>query len=52
MAYCCELIASTLKKPIPDDFLEQYRIRMTAALHAELEPDHFGDHRVAPKFRK
>jgi HAD superfamily hydrolase (TIGR01509 family) len=38
MAYCCDLIAHMLKKPIPDDFVEQYRIRTTAALHAELEP--------------
>ena len=36
MTYCCDLIAHMLKKPIPDDFVEQYRIRTTAALHAEL----------------
>jgi HAD superfamily hydrolase (TIGR01509 family) len=38
MAYCCDLIAGMLKKPIPDDFAEQYHIRTTAALHGELEP--------------
>jgi HAD superfamily hydrolase (TIGR01509 family) len=38
MAYSSNLIASMLKRPIPDDFVEQYRIRTTAALHAELEP--------------
>lgn len=38
MAYCCDLIASMLKRPIPDDFVEQYHIRTSAALRAELEP--------------
>jgi HAD superfamily hydrolase (TIGR01509 family) len=38
MAYCCDLIAGMLKKSIPDDFVEQYHIRTTAALHGELEP--------------
>jgi HAD superfamily hydrolase (TIGR01509 family) len=37
MAYCCDLIASILKKPIPEGFVEQYRIRTTAALQAELK---------------
>ena len=38
MAYCCDLISGMLKKPIPDDFVEQYHIRTTAALYGELEP--------------
>ncbi len=38
MAYCCDLIAGMSKQPIPDDFVEQFRIRTTAALQAELKP--------------
>jgi HAD superfamily hydrolase (TIGR01509 family) len=38
MTYCCELIAHMLKKPIPDNFVEQYHVRTSAALHMELEP--------------
>jgi HAD superfamily hydrolase (TIGR01509 family) len=38
MEYCCDLLAGLLKRPIPDDFLEQYRLRTTAALRAELKP--------------
>jgi HAD superfamily hydrolase (TIGR01509 family) len=38
MTDCCDLIARMLKKPIPKDFVEQYRARTTAALHAELAP--------------
>lgn len=38
MAYCCDLIAGMLKGPIPDNFVEQYHIRTTAALQAELTP--------------
>ena len=36
MAYCCDLIASMSKRPIPDTFVEQFRTRTAAALHAEL----------------
>lgn len=38
MIYCCELIAGMLKGPIPDNFVEQYHIRTTAALQTELTP--------------
>jgi beta-phosphoglucomutase-like phosphatase (HAD superfamily) len=38
MTYCCDLIAGMLNGPIPDDFVDQYHIRTTAALRAELTP--------------
>jgi HAD superfamily hydrolase (TIGR01509 family) len=38
MAFCCDLVARMLKQPIPDSFIEQYRIRTTVALQAELKP--------------
>jgi beta-phosphoglucomutase-like phosphatase (HAD superfamily) len=37
MAYCCDLVAGMLKRPLPSDFLEQYQIRTTAALSVELK---------------
>jgi HAD superfamily hydrolase (TIGR01509 family) len=37
MAHCCDIIAVMLKKSIPADFVEQYRMRTAAALHAELK---------------
>ncbi len=37
MAFCCDLIAEMLGRPLPIRFLEQYRLRTTAAWMAELK---------------
>jgi HAD superfamily hydrolase (TIGR01509 family) len=37
MSYCCELIARMSGRPVPDDFVAQYRLRTTAALQSELK---------------
>jgi HAD superfamily hydrolase (TIGR01509 family) len=36
MAYCWDLTARMLRKPLPEGLIEQYRIRTTAALQGEL----------------
>lgn len=36
MRYCLDLIAELLGRPVPPDFMDQYRERTSAALHAEL----------------
>jgi HAD superfamily hydrolase (TIGR01509 family) len=36
MSYCCGLITQMSGRPLPEDFVAQYRLRTTAALHAEL----------------
>ena len=37
MARCCELIAGMLQRPVPEGFVEQYRIRTHAALASQLK---------------
>lgn len=37
MAQCCELISGILKRPVPDHFIEEYRVRTTQALESELK---------------
>ena len=37
MSYCCDLIAKMSGRPLPEDFLERYRLRTTAALQSELK---------------
>jgi len=38
MAYCNELIAGMLQRPLPQDFWDTYRSRTTAAMQAQLQP--------------
>jgi HAD superfamily hydrolase (TIGR01509 family) len=38
MTYCCDTIAKMLNRPVPERFIEEYHIRTTAALQAELQP--------------
>lgn len=40
MPYCWELVARLLGRPLPDGLVEEYRLRTTAALEAELQPVH------------
>lgn len=37
MATCLEKIAGLLGRPVPEDFLDQYQVRATAALRSELK---------------
>jgi HAD superfamily hydrolase (TIGR01509 family) len=37
MSYCWELVATMLGKPLPGHLVEEYRVRTTAALEAELQ---------------
>lgn len=40
MAYCWDLVARLLGRPLPDGLVEEYRVRTTSALEAELKPVH------------